>query len=138
MDGAEGLGAGLAALAFWGFIAAMVVGGIWDAAKKREAQHETLRRMIESGKPVDEALMKKLFDGEPKTPPHRGLAISAIIVFSVAVGLVVLAIFIEQPAVFGAAGICACLAAGLLGASVYVRRAQAADDARASHRAHEG
>src|SRR5687768_14338368 len=113
MDG-EGLGAGIAALAFWGFISAMVVGGIWDGAKKREAQHETLRRMIESGKPVDEALMTKLFDGEPKAP-HRGLAISAIIVFSVAVGLVVLGAMIEEPAVFGAAGLCGCLAAGLLG-----------------------
>ena len=29
----EGLGAGLAAMAFWGFIAAVVVGGIWYAVR---------------------------------------------------------------------------------------------------------
>lgn len=137
MDGAEGLGAGIAALAFWGFISAMVVGGIWDGAKKREAQHETLRRMIESGKPVDEALMTKLFEREP-TRPHRGLAIGAIIVFSVAAGLVVLGALIKEPAVLGAAGICACLSAGLLGASVYVRRAQAAEDAQSSQQSNAG
>ena len=45
----DGFGAGLAALAFWGFIAAIVVAGIWDGAKKREAQHETLRRMLIAG-----------------------------------------------------------------------------------------
>ena len=39
----ETLGAGLAALAFWGFVAALVVGGLWHEAKKREAEHETLR-----------------------------------------------------------------------------------------------
>jgi hypothetical protein len=112
----------------------MVVGGIWDGAKKREAQHETLRRMIDSGKPVDEALMMKLFDREP-TVPHRGLVIGAIIIFSVAAGLVVLGAILEEPAVFGAAGIVGCLAAGLFGASVYVRRSHAAEDARASQAA---
>jgi hypothetical protein len=29
-----GLGAGLAALAFWGFIAAVSVAGIWDGVRK--------------------------------------------------------------------------------------------------------
>jgi hypothetical protein len=129
MDGA-GLGAGLAALAFWGFIASIVVAGIWDGARKREAQHETLRRMIESGKPVDEALMTKLMVGEPKHP-HRDLAVGAIVLFSIGVGVAVLALVLGQPAVIGAAAICACIAAGLLGASIYVRRTQAADDARA-------
>ena len=42
---------GLAALGFWTFIAAIIVAGIWDGIRKREAQHETLRRMIESGQP---------------------------------------------------------------------------------------
>ena len=35
---------GLAALGFWTFIAAIIVAGIWDGIRKREAQHETLRR----------------------------------------------------------------------------------------------
>ena len=55
-----GLGAGLAALAFWGFIAAVSVAGIWDGVRKREARHETLRRLAESGQPIDEKVMDKL------------------------------------------------------------------------------
>ena len=134
MDGfAAGLGAGLSSLAFWGFVGAIMVAGIWDGAKKREAQHETLRRMIESGKPVDEALLRKLMVGEPKHP-HRDLAIGAIVLFSIAVGLAVLASILEVGAVLGAAAIVGCLAAGLLAASVYVRRTQATEDARARQR----
>ena len=134
MDGAEGLGAGLAALAFWGFIAAMVVGGIWDGAKKRDAQHETLRRMIESGKPVDEALMTRLMVGEPKRA-DRDLAVGAIIVFSVALGLGVLSLAVGrngEPLIelLGVAGLVACIAAGLWGASIHARRTRREDDAR--------
>ena len=36
-------GAGLAALAFWGFIATVVVAGTWNDILMREAQHETVR-----------------------------------------------------------------------------------------------
>ena len=50
----EGLGAGLASLAFWGFIAAVVVGGMWYALRERQAQYETIRSLIESGQTIDE------------------------------------------------------------------------------------
>ena len=54
-----GLGAGLAALAFWGFISSVVVAGIWYAVREREAQHETVRRLVESGQSIDSELMDK-------------------------------------------------------------------------------
>jgi hypothetical protein len=139
----DSVGTGLAALAFWGFIASMVVAGIWDGARKREAEHETLRRMIDGGKPLDEALLTRLMVGAPKRP-HRDLAIGAIIVFSVAVGLAILGLILEGVderavlPVLGASALCACIAAGLLGASAYVRRAEAADSARAGQRPHAG
>ncbi len=44
----EVVGAGIASLAFWGFMAAAVIVGVWDKAKKREAQHET-RRLFSEG-----------------------------------------------------------------------------------------
>ena len=74
----EGLGAGLAAFAFWGFIAAVVVGGIWYAVREKEAQHETLRRMIDSGRDLDEEAISRIFMdkglslihiSEPTRPP---------------------------------------------------------------------
>jgi hypothetical protein len=139
----EMVGAGIASLAFWGFLAAAVIVGTWDGAKKREAQHETLRRMIESGKPVDEGLMKRLMVGEPKRP-DRDLAIGAIVLFSIAVGLAVLAFVLRGSyesaltPLMGAAGLVGCLAAGLWAASGYVKRARAEDDMRASQRTHAG
>ena len=133
--------AGLASLAFWGFLSAAVVAGAWDGAKKREAQHETLRRMLESGKPVDEALMTRLMGSENKTP-DRDLVIAAIILFSVAAGVALLAVFLSGPAqkavlpLLGAAGVGVCIAGGLLAASAYVRRWRAEDEALTHHRPH--
>ena len=135
----ETIGAGLAAFAFWGFVAAMVVGGIWDGAKKREAEHETLRRMIESGKPVDEALMRKLMIGAPKRP-DRDLAIAAIITFAVAVGLAIFAFLLgEERAVgplLGAAALVGCISGGLTAASAYARRTREEDDEHARRSPH--
>jgi len=55
-------GAGLGALGFWIFVAAMVAVGVWDSSRKRETHHETLRRIIESGQPLDDALTDKLLN----------------------------------------------------------------------------
>ena len=51
------IGAGLASLAFWGFIAAVVVAGIWYDIRKKESAHETVRRLFESGQPVDQKMV---------------------------------------------------------------------------------
>ena len=52
----EGLARGLEALSVFLFLAVIV----WHRVRKRDAQHETLRRMIEKGQDVDQALMDKL------------------------------------------------------------------------------
>jgi hypothetical protein len=54
------LGAGLAALAFWGFIAEVVVAGIWYDIRKRDAAHETIRRLVESGQLLDDRVLDRL------------------------------------------------------------------------------
>lgn len=129
------IGAGIASLAFWGFMAAAVIVGTWDKTKKREAQHETLRRMIASGNAVDQGMMAKLMGGEPQRP-DRDLGIGAIIVFAVAIGLVVLAAALNSVApqsfmpIVGAAGLCACIAGGLKVASGYVRRTRLEEEAQ--------
>lgn len=120
------LGLGLAAMAFWAFIAACVVGGIWDSIRKREAQHETLRRMIESGQDVDQALMDKLLGTAKQV--DRDLKIGGLIVVCVAPGLAALGIFVSQQnpdALFpllGVAALVACVGIGLLVASYVVGR----------------
>ena len=135
-----GLGAGLGALAFWGFIAAIVVAGIWDGAKRRDTQHETLRRMIESGKPVDEALVDRLLGGSavPKRP-EVGLRVGGIVILSIAAGLAILGLFVGTIApdarmpMLGAAALLACLGIGLFVAARYVSSTQEADANSAQH-----
>jgi hypothetical protein len=96
--------------------------------------------MIESGKPVDEQLLTKLMGAEVKRT-DRDLAIGAIVVFSVAVGLAVLGLVLSQRddgalmPLLGTAGLCGCIAAGLLAASAYVRRTRAKDE-HTRHRPH--
>ena len=83
-------GAGLGALGFWLFIAAIVAVGVWDNIRKRDAQHETLRRIIESGQSIDEELTDKLLTltGGSKTL-ERDMWVSGLIVLSIAPGLAV-------------------------------------------------
>ncbi len=84
-------GAGLAALGFWLFVAGMVVVGVWSAIRKRDAEHETLRRIVESGQPVDETLVDKILEVTGGSQDlERDLKVAAWILFSIAPGLVAL------------------------------------------------
>lgn len=119
--------AGLAALAFWGFLAVIVVAGIWYAMRERELQHETLRRMIESGQPVDQSLMDELLGGS-KRSLGRDLRLSGIIVLFVAPGVALAGWLISLEAdewlfpMLGAAALVGCVGVGLLVASRFAER----------------
>lgn len=127
----EGLGAGLAALAFWGFIAAVVVGGIWYAVREKEAQHETLRRMIDSGKDLDEDAISRVFKEDSR--PDRDLKIGGIIAACTAPGLAVLGWFLRSVseeafhALSGVAGLVVFVAIGLLIAARVAEKSYAND-----------
>ena len=82
---AMGIGAGLAALAFWGFIAAVVVAGIWYGICEREAQHETLRRLVESGQPLKPGLMDALLGTNKRL--DRNLKAAGLILLFAAPGV---------------------------------------------------
>lgn len=116
------LGAGLAALAFWGFLAAVVVAGIWFDIRKREAQHETVRRLFESGQPIDEVLMDKLLSlGSGKRDRlDRDFKLVAMIVLPAAVGLAILGLVLGMQDIrarlplLGVAALVACIGVGFL------------------------
>ncbi len=119
---------GLAALGFWLFIAAVSVAGIWDGIRKREAEHETLRRIIESGKQPDQQQMDKLL-GYNKAP-ERDLKVGGLITMSVAPGLVVLGWLVGEGALMpllGVAGLVAFIASGLLVAASFMKKARESD-----------
>ncbi|MDH3861329.1 MAG: DUF6249 domain-containing protein [Gammaproteobacteria bacterium] len=128
---------GLAALGFWLFIAAAAVGGIWDGVRKREAEHETLRRIIESGKTPDQRLIDKLL-GTDKAP-ERDLKVAGVIVTFVAPGLAIMGWIIgrQEPDAFmpivGAAALVGFVGIGLLVGAAYMARARREDDQRNSN-----
>jgi hypothetical protein len=124
------LGGGLGTLGFWIFITAVVVvpivTGIWYSIRMREAQHETLRRMAESGQPLDQALMDQLLGVNKHL--DRDLKVAGLIVLFIAPGLALLGWLVSllsPPWLFptlGAAALVACVGIGLLVASKFVER----------------
>ncbi len=119
----NGLGQGLAALAFWGFIASVVVAGIWYGLRERQAQYDTLSRMIESGQAVDDEVVDRILGGGKRI--DVGLRIAGLIVIFVAPGLAVLAWFISQLSepwlmpLLGAAALVGFIGIGLLVAAKF-------------------
>ena len=94
-----GLGVGLVALSFWLFIAAVSVAGIWDGIKKREQEHETLRRVLESNRELDaETLSSLMALVGGNRQPGRDFKLTAMWVLPIAPGVAVLAYFISRVA----------------------------------------
>lgn len=124
---------GLAAFGFWMFVATAVVAGVWDGIRKREAEHETLRRMIESGKQPSPEMIDKLLGH--KKEPARDLKVAGLITIFVAPGLALLGwllSFRSADAFFpllGVALLVACVGIGLLTASKFLERANRTDAA---------
>ena len=122
---------GLAALGFWLFIGAATVAGIWDGIRKREAEHETLRRIIESGKTPDQQLMDKLL-GTNKAP-ERDLKVAGLIVIFVAPGLAVMGWVIGQEEsealmpLLGVSMLVGFVGIGLLVAASFMKKARQGD-----------
>ncbi|MDJ0904938.1 MAG: hypothetical protein QNI96_02860 [Woeseiaceae bacterium] len=130
----EGFGFGLAAFAFWGFIASCVIGGIWYAIREKETQHETLRRIIESGRDVDAAVIDRIMSDGGKS--EDDLKVGGYITLSVAPGLAllgyVLKVATDNDQVFiillGVGGLVLFIATGLLVAAKVVERGKASSN----------
>jgi hypothetical protein len=89
--------AGLGALGFWLFIGAIVVAGIWFDVRRRETQQETLRRVVESGKDIDVAMIDKLVKaGGEQSRTDRDLTVSGLIVIFLAPGIAILGWFLAK------------------------------------------
>jgi hypothetical protein len=130
------LGAGLAALAFWGFIAAVVVAGIWYDIRKRESQQETIRRIVESGQPIDDQVMNRLLSAGKGGSERldRAFALTAMIILPASLGLAFLALILGKAyaeamlPILGAAALVACVGIGFFVAARFARRWHDADN----------
>ena len=88
----------LPALGFWLFLTAVVVARIWSAARKRESQQETLRRVVESGQQLDVAVIDRMLgaSGGSNERPDRHLKVAGIITMFASPGLVILGWFMGR------------------------------------------
>ena len=120
---------GLGAFGFWLFVAVIVVAGIWNQVRKREVEHETLRRMIEGGQPLDQRLTDRLLplNGNSSEQLDVHLKTGGIIALFLAPGLALLGWFLGQQSerallpLLGVAALVACIGLGLMVASAVVR-----------------
>lgn len=127
----DSLGVGLASLAFWGFVASAVVSGIWYAIREKQAQHETLRQIIASGKDVDAEVIDRVMSDGGKS--ETDLKVGGYITMSVAPGLVLLGYVLKVASnndqiltiLAGVAGLVFFVAIGLLVAARVVERGNA-------------
>ena len=127
----ESLSMGMAAIAFWGFVASVVVSGIWYSIREKQAQHETLRQIIASGKDVDPEVIDRIMSDGGKS--ETDLKVGGYITMSVAPGLVLLGYVLEVAAdndqiftiLAGVAGLVFFVAIGLLVAARVVERGNA-------------
>ena len=131
-----GLGAGLASIAFWGFLSVAVIAGIWEKIRKRDAQHETVRRMIESGQPLNQEILDKLVNASKGGSRRldRDLKLTAMYTLPAAVGLAVFGMILgtKYPKallpLLGAAALVGCIGIGFLVAAKIVERWYVEDD----------
>jgi hypothetical protein len=127
-----GTGAGFAVLGFWCFVAAIIVAGVWDGIRKRETQHETLRRIIESGQTIDDELTDKLLSltgGASNKDLDRDLKVGGLIVLGISPGMAVFGWIMSLalapkllPIMLAVSALMVFVGLGLLGAAYFVRR----------------
>ena len=135
------IGAGLASLAFWGFIASVVVAGIWFDIRKREAQHETVRRIVESGKPIDDELMDKLLSlGSGNSDRlDRAFKITGLIMLPTALGLAIFGLILgtqfpqSEIPLLGAAALVGCIGLGFMATARIAKRWYVTDQESSSN-----
>ena len=117
-----GVGGGMVIASFWMFVSLAVLGGVWENIRKRESQHETVRRIIESGQQIDQQTIDKLLsisDGS-RTRLDKGFRVTALWILPVSFGMAALAFFIglrnadALMPVLGVAALLFCLGVGFL------------------------
>lgn len=88
---------GFAGLGFWIFLSAVVVARVWFDVRKREAQQETLRRVVESGQHLDVAVIDRMLQvSGGNERPDRDLKVAGIITMFASPGLAILGWFLGR------------------------------------------
>jgi len=123
MEG-TGIVAGMGAFAFWMFIAAVAVAGIWSEVREKAEKQKTLRDMLNKSDSLDEEMLGKLtalIEGDKREKAQstkNGLEVAHKITLAVAPGLAILGLMVGAfLPLLGVAGLVGCVSYGLLMAS---------------------
>jgi len=88
------MGVGIAGAAFWVFVAAVAIAGIWREVVFRRESETTLRLAIEKGQTLDPAVVEKLLKPRSKRGPE-GLLVAGGLNVAAGIGLPVLGYLLE-------------------------------------------
>jgi hypothetical protein len=117
-----GFGAYLVGVAFWMFIGAIAVAGIFADYQKRRMNVDLLRTLIEKGQALDPAVVTKLIspDAHNERTDPTDLKLGGIIVSAAGVGIFLMSYFIARLApvalypIMGGGIVTICVGIGLL------------------------
>ena len=84
----------VAAAAFWGFVAVVVVAKIWREIVFRRETETTIRLAIEKGQNLDPVMVEKLLHQQPSRGPE-GLLVGGAVTLAAGVGLPIMGYFIS-------------------------------------------
>ena len=92
---------GLAAFAFWGFVAVITVANVWREVVMRRESETTIRMAIEKGQQLDPATIDKLLRSNRRWSSSRrggadGLMVAGGLTLATGLGLPVLGYFISR------------------------------------------
>jgi hypothetical protein len=88
--------AAMAQLAFWGFIAVVVVAGVWREVATRRESEMTIRLAIEKGQQLDPATIDKLLGPNRKRRSADGLMVAGGVTLATGLGLPIMGYFIGR------------------------------------------
>jgi hypothetical protein len=121
------MGYGFMGGAFWLFLAAVVVAGIWSDIREKEAKERTTQKLIEHGKDMKPEDLEKLIGLSEKDDQDlaRGLKVAGLITLFVAPGLSILGWAVGKFQILSGVGVLVlCVSIGLLVAGKYVEKSQ--------------
>ena len=113
-------------VAFWIFVSAVVVAGIWYYQSKNREKQKTIRLAIEKGVPLDAATIESL--DKPSRQNPNDYAIGGYITLIISPGLLIFAFLIEKVEaqafypLLGAAVLCALVGISLIFVANMVKR----------------
>lgn len=123
-----GLAAGIGVAAFWLFIAAVSVAGIWSDQRNKQEKQRTIREMMARSGDLNQDAVDRLVaivEGDRRADAQStkdGLAIAYRILFGIAPGLLLLGLFVgEFVKLMGVAALVACVGGGLMFAAQGIR-----------------